>query len=52
MKEVLVISTGSKDTLRWENIIISLVRIVVVALLAISYKMRNTIKDEIMKKHD
>lgn len=44
LKSVLVTSTGSKGDLKWENIIISIVRVAIIALLAISYKMRNSMK--------
>jgi ABC-type Fe3+-siderophore transport system permease subunit len=44
LKDVLITTTGSKGSLKWENLIISIVRIGLIAVLAISYKMRNSIK--------
>ena len=45
LKIMLMTTTGSKDTLRWQNVIISILRIGLVAVLAVSYKMRNSIKE-------
>lgn len=52
IKTAIVASTGSKSDLKWQNLLISIIRVSVVALLAISYKMRNSIKEEVLNKHD
>lgn len=52
IKTVIVASTGSKSDLKFNNLLISIIRVSVVVLLAISYKMRNSIKDEIFNKHE
>lgn len=52
LKNVVLMTTGSKGSLKWENLLISLVRITVVIFLAISYKLRNSIKYEVMTEHD
>lgn len=51
IKTIIVTSTGSKSDLKLNNLLISIIRVSVVALLAISYKMRNSIRDEIFNKH-
>jgi hypothetical protein len=52
LKSVLMTTTGSQDGLKWQNIILSIVRIGLVAILAVSYKMRNSIKEEVLSKHE
>ena len=52
LKSALMTTTGSKDGLKWQNVILSILRIGLVAILAVSYKMRNSIKEEVLSKHD
>lgn len=44
LKNIALSTTGSKDSLKWQNLLISLVRITVIIFLVISYRLRNSIK--------
>jgi hypothetical protein len=52
LKSALMTTTGSKESLKWQNVMMSIVRIALVALIAVSYKMRNSIKEEVLSKHE
>ncbi len=51
LKSVIVTSTGSTGDFKLNNLLISIVRVTIVVLLAVSYKMRNSMKSEVLKKH-
>ena len=48
-KSILVKSTGSSNDLKWANIAMSILRVLILGFMAASYFIKKNIKEEIIK---